>query len=357
MLISNINGSHKEQLQLLIADCDERVVIVSPYLASNMLNFLEGFEFTGIKTIELITTFKENDMEQCTKPYQIRDFVEFFEKYYPSISVIIHVDNKLHGKLYIFYSMNLDKKAIFTSANFTNNGMSINNEWGVLVQKHETIENVMNEVDEAIDYREITKNQISRACIFADETKKLNPDLKKNTKINSDIMKRVYSDHEETCLKPQYFLKPIGHQEKPVTIEGQEDFSELHQNLHFSKMPKAVKKGDYIITTAVGAGSLLSYFRVTGSPQYITDAQLNGNPDLERWPWFLEARNNSQEFGKSWWKYNIRRQDALNDFISENSEYAVTFAGSQSLGALNQGADRLRLTQEFGEYLIKRLKT
>ena len=67
----------------------------------------------------------------------------------------------------------------------------------------------------------------------------------------------------------------------------------------------------------MGAGSLLSYFRVTGGIQEVTRRQLEDNPDLKRWPWFVEGRNNSVNFGKARWLHNIRRQHALE---SENDQ-------------------------------------
>ena len=63
-ILSNISGSHLNDLQELISQGADRLLIVSPFLASNMADFLDGFKFNSIKCIELVTTFKANDPEQ-----------------------------------------------------------------------------------------------------------------------------------------------------------------------------------------------------------------------------------------------------------------------------------------------------
>ncbi|MBF4308100.1 hypothetical protein, partial [Vibrio anguillarum] len=107
-------------------------------------------------------------------------------------------------------------------------------------------------------------------------------------------------------------LKPIGTRDDPVLLEERQDFSDLHQNLHFSKKkPKGVSKGDVIITAGVGSGSLLSYFKVTGSLFHVTDEEIKQEAWKERWPWYMEGQNRSCDFGGSWWEHDIKRNTAL----------------------------------------------
>jgi HKD family nuclease len=354
MLISNITNTHKSALNKLLKKCEGNLIIVSPFLASQMQTFLDGFDFSGVAKLELITTFKRKDPEQLTKPFQLRDFSDYFKTKYPKIKTVIHVNNDLHGKLYI--SLGKKKQMILTSGNFTKNGMVENHEWGLLIDDQSIIEEALEEVFDNIDYKEISANQIDRACKFAEANIKENPQWCKKPVIVSDILETIYSDNDQNNIEPQYFLKPIGHKERPVTLEGQQDFSELHQNLHFSKKrPKGVRKGDLVITTAVGAGSLLSCFRVTGDVQHVTEEKVAQEPWLERWPWYLEGRNRSPEFGKEWWIHNLRRQDLLVEFRGLYPDVPVTYAGGFSLGTLNMGNDKVRITKEFGEFLISKI--
>ncbi len=354
MLVSNVTNNHKAHIQKLLTECAGDFIVVSPFLASQMMSFLEGFDFSNIMRIDLITTFKPKDVEQLTKPFQLRDFVDYFKTKYPDIEIFIHINNSLHGKLYI--SGKNDKKMILTSANFTRNGMTENHEWGIWVEDKAVIEEALEEIFDNIDYPELSLNQIKKACMFAEANIKENP--KWNTKpiITSDILESVYSDKDIKNTDPQYFLKPIGASEHPVTLEGQEDFSKLHQDLHFSKKkPKGVRKGDIIITTAVGAGSLLSYFRVTGGLLQVTEEQIKQDPRMERWPWYMEGRNNSTKFGKEWWVHNLKRQDLLGEFKDIYPDIPITQAGGFTLGTLNMGNDKVRITKEFGEFLIGKI--
>lgn len=358
MLISNITSNHKTLVQELLTESCRDFIIVSPYLAQEMQTFLDEFDFSSLQRISLVTTFKPKDPEQFTKPFQIYDFMNFFKVRYPNVKMIVHIDNKLHGKLYI--SRSDQKKMIVTSANFTNNGMNENHEWGVLVEDVKMIENALEDVLNNVEYEEVSFNQIKKACDFARGEMKLNPQWNKKTPIFCNILEKVYSDENANNNDPKYFLKPLGTTENPITLERRRDFSELHQQLHFSKKePKGVRKGDFVITTAVGKGSdgaLLSYFRVTGGIQHVTAEQLKEDQGLKRWPWFVEGKNNSQKFGKLWWQYNLRRQDLLEEFKKINPDVSVTYSGASTLGTLNFGNDKVRVTKEFGEFLINKIK-
>lgn len=355
MLLSNINNLQAEHLKSLIKHCDERIIIVSPYLADDMKLFLNNFDFSSIKKIDLITTFKPRDIEQISKPFQLRDFYQFFDEKYPNVTPKVHIDNNLHGKLY--FSLGRKKELILTSGNFTNNGMFHNHEWGISIVEPSLIEDALNQVFDVIEYPDVTRFQVDRACQFADVYLGNNPHWIVKESISYDILNSVYSDFDSNNYEPKYYLKPIGHKEAPITLEERRDFSDLHQNLHFSKKkPKGIKKGDVIITTAVGAGSLLSYFKVTSGLQSVTDSQIKNNPWMERWPWYLEGKNNSVNFGGKWWKYNLRRQDMLSEFHAKNPSQPVTYAGGLTLGTINMGSDKVQLSEIFAKFIISKIE-
>lgn len=355
MLLSNTNNLQAEYLKDIFKSCDERIVIVSPYLAEDMKSFLNNFDFSSVKKIELITTFKPKDLEQVTKPFQLRDFYQFFHEKHPKINVKVHIDNNLHGKLY--FTLGKTNKLILTSGNFTANGIFNNHEWGILITDSILIEEALNQAFDLIDFPDVTNFQIERACLFADVYLKNNPQWLKKEAIAYDILDSVYSDTDSNNSEPKYYLKPVGHKEAPVTLEGRRDFSELHQNLHFSKKkPKGIKKGDVIITTAVGAGSLLSYFKVTSGLHVATNEQIKSHPWMERWPWYLEGKNNSVNFGGKWWMHNLRRQDLLSEFHKKYPGQPVTSAGGLSLGTINMGSDKVQLSDVFAKFLISKIE-
>jgi HKD family nuclease len=354
MLISNITSDHKSHVQKLIEVSDGNFIIVSPFIASDMTSFLENFNFSKLARIELVTTFKPKDAEQLTKPFQLLDFMTYFKNLYPNIKIFIHINNNLHGKLYI--SGNENKQMIVTSANFTRNGMFENHEWGILLQDQSIIEHAIEEIFESIDYKEISFSQLTQACDFAKIYKRDHPKMNEKPDITCDILKRVYSDNDVKNIAPQYFLKPIGDSDKPITLESRRDYSELCPKLYFSKRrPRAVRKGDILITTAVGAGSLLSYFRVTSDILVISKDEQLKNPWFARWPHYVMGENQSPKFGGQWWQHNLRRQDLLKQFHELYPSNPVTDAGGFTLNTLNRGQDKVKITKEFGDFLISKI--
>ena len=355
-MVSNTIGSHLEELKCLFQLNATRLLIVSPFLATDFKGLLAEFDFNNIESIELVTTFKPKDPEQLTKPYLLKDYFEYFINNYPEIKVKLHVDNDLHGKIYV--STNYERSiAILGSANFTRNGLSNNHEWGVGINDDAVIDNIIEDVFNSIEYPEVTYSQIKKSCFFADDYGKSHPEWKMMPDVFSDILDDIYSVDDTSNADPQYFLKPIGHSESPVLLEDQESFSALHQNLHFSKKkPKGVRKGDVVITVAVGGGALLSYFKVTGGLQHVTGEEIAIDSWKARWPWYMEGRNQSRQFSGEWWTHNVQRKNVLNEFLDKFPEIPVTQAGGFNLGTLNRGNDKVRVTKEFGDFLISKIQ-
>lgn len=358
MIISNQRkNGHLEAIRTLFDASTRRAIIASPYLSSNAADLLGAINITVVDRFDLITTFKPNDPEQITKPFQIKEVFDFINGLERKIEFRLWIDNQLHGKVYIALA---DSHAamIVSSANLTHNGLKDNHEWGVHLSDQEQIDLVAEALFESIDYSEVTETQIKRACLFADQYKRDRSEGFKAPDFSElDILEDCYKDHSGDSIETKYWLKPYGTTEYPITLEGQQDFSALHQNLHFSKRPpKSVRKGDIVITTAVGAGSILSYFRVTGPLESVSDSMLEHEPHLERWPWYMEGRNQSREFGACWWEHNLSRHDLLKEFVDAHPDKAVTFVGGKTLGTLNRGSDKVRITPEFAHFIIERIE-
>lgn len=354
-IVSNTADSHLSFIQNLVAKKASRLIIASPYLASNFEKFLQKFDFSCCSEIVLFTTFKPNDYEQLTKPFQLKSFFNFMANSYPKAKVVIHIDNSLHGKVYVS-SFENESIALITSANFTNNGLQNNHEWGLATNKNEVIATLLDELFDAIEYPSITLNQIAKACLFAEHYMRTNSEWNRKPEIESDILGTVYSVGNPENLDPQYFLKPIGVSDSPILHKDKRDFSELHQYLHFSvRRPKGVRKGDIVITIGVGGGALLSYFIVTGALQHVSEEEIKNDLWKARWPWYMEGRNQAQEFSSKWWTHDLQRNDLLEEFKSSMPDIPVTEAGGFSLGTLNRGNDKVRITKQFGQYLISKI--
>lgn len=356
-LISNNGENHLSELKRLICKDTRKLVIVSPFLATDIKKLLREFSLEEVELIELITTFKPKDPEQLTKPFVLKDLFEYVYENLPKTKLKVHVDNDLHGKIYIIMKEELHEM-IVSSANFTLNGLSNNHEWGLETDDLSIIKNVLTEVFDAIEYQDITYSQIKKACDHAAQYNRENPDWRAKPDIFSDILDVVYSVEDNTNTDPQYFLKPVGVTEFPILLEDKREFTDLHENLHFSKKkPKGVRKGDVLITVAVTAGSLLSYYKVTGGLQEVTQAEISKEHWKKRWPWYMEGRNLSIKFGGEWWIHNIQRKDALNEFLENHPGVPVTYAGGFNLGTLNYGNDKVQITKEFGDFLISKIES
>jgi HKD family nuclease len=355
MLISNSHGSHKNSLAKLISLCDTRLVIVSPFLASNMCVMLANFDFSKTKIVELITTFKKNDPEQVIKPFQLDDFFTFFKKNHPEITVKVHINNDLHGKLYFSLSSE-GNQLIITSANFTQNGLVHNHEWGVEIQNDDIIYQALEEVFATLSVESISHIQIRKACEFAGYYKDKFDTWKDERVVDFDILSKITALIEKK-KDPKYFLKPIGSTEDPIHFSDKEDFSDKQQELHFSKKkPLSVNIGDILITTGVGSNALISYFSVTGSPIKATDEEMEREVWRKRWQWSVEGLNRSRNFSKNWWKHKLLRNDLVMEFTSLNPDIALTKAGNKTLGAFNFGADKIQITEEFAQFLIDKIE-
>ena len=97
-MISNSDRNHLDELKALFNTKADRLIIVSPFLATNIRELLGEFSFEKTGSIELVTTLKPKDPEQLSKPYQLKDYFEFFHEKHPKIKVKLHVDNDLHEK-------------------------------------------------------------------------------------------------------------------------------------------------------------------------------------------------------------------------------------------------------------------
>ena len=363
MIVSNTTASHGSKFaQLLNPTCTD-IFWVSPYLASDFKALFADTDFSSVNQVVLVTALKANDQDQITKPKALKSFIEMVRSKTPKVAIRIHIDNSLHGKIYVFEG-NERRKAIVTSANLTHNGLFHNNEWGVELDTPESIDKLKNEVLECIEYVDVTESMIDRLIIHADQHERERDKKRKEAgqsensiEIESDILKEVYHQADNSNREPRYYLKPIGVSEDPIYKESKRDFSALHQDLAFSKKGTGrIEAGDIVITTAVGCGCLLSYFKVTGSPVEASYEEQKNNINKSRWPWSMEGRNQSTNYGAAWFEYNLDRKNLLDDFLSSQPDSPVTAAGSRTLGTISFGADKVEISKVFAEFLIKEIE-
>ncbi|MFA7570095.1 MAG: restriction endonuclease PLD domain-containing protein [Sulfurimonadaceae bacterium] len=185
--------NHKELLEIIIPQCS-KLLIASPFLMDNFKPFFKDINIQNLE-FELITTCKPQGDEQLVKPFQMKNFgltIEEFSLKYP----IIHLINKLHSKIYLFYKDNSIVLGIVTSANFTNSGLSNNHETGVILSDIKILENLEIDIRDNLEYINLTKNQIDDLCKEAD-LKKKDRKIEKQENIDINISKYLNKNNAQ----------------------------------------------------------------------------------------------------------------------------------------------------------------
>lgn len=352
-VINNLSAeNHYSTVTKLLKESAE-ITIASPYLMADFTEFLNTNDIKKDAKVKLITTLQTNSIEQIDKMKSLMSFVNHPKIAENNISVSVSLNNKLHGKVYIFNDENLTC-AIISSANFTNNGLVGKHEWGVQITDKEAIKQILQDLENTIERSDLTSielNNLSEAAQkFAEN------EMIPNQKIKLDLISLLPTTENIFSLPSttNYWLKPVGVTENPIPI-GQK-FSALNQRLNFSKgRPNSVKIGDLLICYGVGTTQILSIYRVATAPIKVTQAEINNESWLERWPWYVNSENLTPNFGNEWWKHGLNPFRLMDAFKLQNPNVPITAVGGHSLGAINQGKDKLNLSREFAEFLIQKV--
>lgn len=342
-IINNISTNHNIAIQNMLNSADS-LVLVSPFLTEDFDEFIHDIATLGVKKVTLITTLKNNSPDLFKKSNTIYSFVIACMQ--NNVTYKIRIDNLLHGKLYIALKNDVPVGGIITSANFTVKGLSVNHEWGIEINDSKMLQTTLN------DLFKVSSDPLSQAELDAivkeiDDYAKANP-LVKEEKPVLDVTKYIKKKLPEPAVAlhdfdddVRYFLKPIGWTDNP--FDESRVLAPGIIEMHFSKRrPNAVRIGDILICYGVGTTKLLGYFKVTTGPYY-------DDSDNQRWPWRVEAENLSPVYGQTWASksntlYHVR------DLYGNNKVF--TYVGGKSLGALQFGADKVQLNEEFAKFLI-----
>lgn len=341
-IVNNLTRkNHFSELTNNFEAADE-VVIISPFI-SNSTDFFPFKKLKNLHKLTVVTTLKPNDLDQYTK-------IPFFKELYAklggqNIEIIILIENSLHGKIYISKYLDKSAKAIITSANFTNNGLRLNNEWGTVIEDIEIINQLEKSIIGKVILKPISENQVDDFLKIIKENPLQNID---NNSLKLNLSKKL--EIKENPLQIQsdttFWLKPIGVSNDLIPLDRL--FDEVDSDLHFSKLkPKGVKENDILITYAVGHLNILSIYKVKSGVKNTGQAN-------DRWPYYVVGENLTPYYGQNWNKQNITITNQKNDVLNK-SLFNITPSGKNSFGSLMRGADKLQLTPEFGQYLVNKI--
>ncbi len=71
----------------------------------------------------------------------------------------------------------------------------------------------------------------------------------------------------------------------------------------------------------------------------------------------MEAQNMTPNYGSKWFQHNLYKNDLLNEYLQLYPEKPITAIGTQTLGALNFGKDKLKLDIDFAKFIIHKIIT
>lgn len=335
-LVSNGTTNHLECIKDLSLRSDE-LVFFSPFCFQDFDDFFQEIIHDGTTRVSLVTTLKPEDaVNKCGSMVSFIDIMTARK-----IKWDLKIDNRLHGKLYFFKHRNRFTGAIVTSANLTENGMRRNHEWGCLLEDESDVRQLFEEAMKGVEIQQVTEEMVIQLMLKVDEYLIAHPVQRKPDLIDiGGILKAITG--MQTEAETRLFLKPIGATGLPV-LSG--DFSKEGSVSFSRRRPNSVRIGDLLICYAVGSTKLISVFRVLSEP-------LNTNNAADRWPWYVEVRNETPDYGRRWFETDNELIKVTNRYLEAHPEHELTFIGGRTLGALQFGADKIRLNDDFGKYLI-----
>lgn len=350
-IINNLSKTenHSMQLKNHFVDSDS-VILTSPFLMNDFSDFFREINLCKIKNIHLITTLIPKSFDQIRKINSLISFIKVLEN---KDIIQVSLNNKLHGKIYIFKKGGEYISAIVSSANFTNSGLLNNHEWGIEIYDKDEIKKLEKSILDNIEIPNLSFDKIFQMKNAAkDFSKKLSQTESKEIDLN--LLDFVNLSSSPFNNNINFWLKPIGITENPVTEDRL--FDTLDYKLYFSKVrPKGVKIDDTLIVYGVGTTKILSIYRVTSNPIISTQEEIEKDNWIERWPWYVHGYNLTPKFGSTWYNHNLYINSLKKDFLSIYPNESITFVGGKTLGALNFGKDKLKLSQKFAKFIIDKV--
>lgn len=340
-IVNNLTRkNHLSTLIELFSRADE-IVIISPFITSD-LNFFPFDNLTHLDKLTLITTLKPKTSDQIKKVTFFNHLFDFCDS--NSISLNVLIENSLHGKVYIAKSDGEAFGAVLTSANFTRNGLKVNNEWGVSINNKPGILKIEKGILSKVVLEPILRQHIDK---FLKEIEN-QPAPPPKDECELDLTKQIElsSNPMEINNSFNYWLKPIGVSDDYIPWNSV--FDEIEKDLHFSKLrPVGVKINDILICYAVGHKNILAVYRVK------SEVKTTGKKN-DRWPYYVIGENITPYYGQEWNTKNITITNQK-DRVIKLGKFNVTPSGKNSYGSLMRGADKLKVTPEFGQYVTKKI--
>jgi hypothetical protein len=157
----------------------------------------------------------------------------------------------------------------------------------------------------------------------------------------------------------QFWLKPWGSSkfpEHPSAQPGTQFFADPKLEIAFAKTknPPPVQERDIFLVYHIKmphmeAPSLVCVTEAGTAPSYTTLEQIRNEEWRKKYPWSIYARNLTPTFGSKWSNYS------LNPFSLAKEYNACNPSDKVMLGAINFGATKLRIREDFAKFLLNEI--
>ncbi|WP_044482066.1 restriction endonuclease PLD domain-containing protein [Paenibacillus antibioticophila] len=215
-ILNNIDSSHFNETKNLVRGANE-FFIINPYLVDSFdVFFDEIIAPSRVRRIVLITTLRDNDPDLFSKANSLYSFsVNCLTR---SIEYRVHVDNKLHGKIYIASKDANPIRGIITSANFTDRGLNYNHEWGVEIDDSSLLKQIITDIGKVSSHA-LTNDELHNIIVKIDCFSQ-NVRLPTAPKISLEVNNFIKHKVAETKTDIRYFIKPVGFSDEPFETQG-----------------------------------------------------------------------------------------------------------------------------------------
>jgi hypothetical protein len=351
---------HFTLIRQLLTICDSCLLAV-PFLFEDFTVLFEGLEISRVE-FELISSCAKRGQDQLKKPFSLRSFGQLVRAETGRWPVI-HLNEFLHSKIYIFGKGGRPIAGLVTSANLTAAGLGRNHETGLLLDDSEQLEQLIAVARRDLSYVHLAEHQIDRLCLAAEVWRRQNGSPEEDTDVGlGNILNRYATPaagnrNIRLAGNARYFIKVSGDKDRPILPKDEEPRSEPHGKLDFAKSPdKAIVIGDCLLEVAVGGQCFLSYHACASEPYERTEKEKELNPDHRRWPFYVYGNNLSLHYGEQWFRAPIGVDATVEEFKALHPGTSVTKAGKDHIkGAIQMGNSYFQVTKEFGEFVRRKI--
>lgn len=341
-VVNNSTSNHIEEVRDLLLSSSE-ALIASPFISLAAIDKMKNWLTSELHELTLITTLKEKDPDQLKKVPVLMELYRL--KKIRGFNLSVKIDNQLHGKVYIGLKDEIYSGALVTSANFTENGLENNHEWGIFINDQKEISNMHQQIVKNASL-ELTEKDLMKMKQWIDDNSK---DEVKSPTIDVSFIDMIELKSASNA-NVTYWLKPLGKSPNPVPSNRLFGGAE-HQITFTKKNPSGVKEGDVLIAYSVVSQQLISVFVAGNERGRLTHFD---KPEDEQWPNYIVCRNETPEYGANWPVMKRTLRDLRKEFVKKSST-SITPTGN-SINVLQRGSDHIRLTPEFAKFVIEMMK-